>query len=107
LPVRSAAALPQLPPLSLHDALPISRGQLAAGVAHPAACIELGAEVGAELARMRDGSTATAGEPSGSVAHDAEATRAWIDALPQRSEEHTSELQSPDHLVCRLLPEKK
>src|SRR5258708_32038026 len=28
--------------------------------------------------------------------------RAWL-----RSEEHTSELQSPDHLVCRLLLEKK
>src|SRR5258708_18544804 len=27
--------------------------------------------------------------------------------LPSRSEEHTSELQSPDHLVCRLLLEKK
>src|SRR5438552_3035713 len=26
---------------------------------------------------------------------------------PARSEEHTSELQSPDHLVCRLLLEKK
>src|SRR5258708_22086705 len=26
---------------------------------------------------------------------------------PERSEEHTSELQSPDHLVCRLLLEKK
>src|SRR5947208_13464687 len=31
---------------------------------------------------------------------------AAIDAAP-RSEEHTSELQSPDHLVCRLLLEKK
>src|SRR5258708_31701741 len=33
------------------------------------------------------------------------------EALPElvrmRSEEHTSELQSPDHLVCRLLLEKK
>src|SRR5258708_29199334 len=29
-------------------------------------------------------------------------TRTWC-----RSEEHTSELQSPDHLVCRLLLEKK
>src|SRR6476660_10537884 len=29
------------------------------------------------------------------------ARRGW------RSEEHTSELQSPDHLVCRLLLEKK
>src|SRR5258708_21708518 len=27
--------------------------------------------------------------------------------LAFRSEEHTSELQSPDHLVCRLLLEKK
>src|SRR5258708_27501917 len=27
--------------------------------------------------------------------------------LDDRSEEHTSELQSPDHLVCRLLLEKK
>src|SRR5258708_16622990 len=28
-------------------------------------------------------------------------------AASPRSEEHTSELQSPDHLVCRLLLEKK
>src|SRR5258708_29279625 len=27
--------------------------------------------------------------------------------VQRRSEEHTSELQSPDHLVCRLLLEKK
>src|SRR5258708_15957746 len=27
--------------------------------------------------------------------------------ISTRSEEHTSELQSPDHLVCRLLLEKK
>src|SRR5258708_26451481 len=27
--------------------------------------------------------------------------------ITNRSEEHTSELQSPDHLVCRLLLEKK
>src|SRR3990170_3877823 len=27
--------------------------------------------------------------------------------MKPRSEEHTSELQSPDHLVCRLLLEKK
>src|SRR5258708_24530500 len=29
------------------------------------------------------------------------------DLVATRSEEHTSELQSPDHLVCRLLLEKK
>src|SRR5947208_9379908 len=32
--------------------------------------------------------------------------RGTLDVL-LRSEEHTSELQSPDHLVCRLLLEKK
>src|SRR5258708_27260265 len=31
----------------------------------------------------------------------------FIGAVLARSEEHTSELQSPDHLVCRLLLEKK
>src|SRR5258708_21612299 len=32
----------------------------------------------------------------------------WIRRIQGvRSEEHTSELQSPDHLVCRLLLEKK
>src|SRR5690348_18426209 len=30
-----------------------------------------------------------------------------VGGLVQRSEEHTSELQSPVHLVCRLLLEKK
>src|SRR5258708_22446836 len=33
--------------------------------------------------------------------------RGPVDAHVARSEEHTSELQSPDHLVCRLLLEKK
>src|SRR5258708_27798137 len=42
----------------------------------------------------------------------AEVSRSGIAALARgsrviRSEEHTSELQSPDHLVCRLLLEKK
>src|SRR3990170_7688781 len=31
----------------------------------------------------------------------------WQRPARPRSEEHTSELQSPDHLVCRLLLEKK
>src|SRR5258708_14557770 len=38
------------------------------------------------------------------MGHVAEAIGA---CLQLRSEEHTSELQSPDHLVCRLLLEKK
>src|SRR5258708_14342110 len=37
-----------------------------------------------------------------------EVSKAGVPAgLSRRSEEHTSELQSPDHLVCRLLLEKK
>src|SRR5258708_18097084 len=43
---------------------------------------------------------AAASSPASSAAAG-QATRA------ERSEEHTSELQSPDHLVCRLLLEKK
>src|SRR5438552_13797678 len=48
-------------------------------------------------------STATFGEA------DAHPLNAFRDAIAywKRSEEHTSELQSPDHLVCRLLLEKK
>src|SRR5258708_16239018 len=38
---------------------------------------------------------------------DAQRLHEGLEALRGRSEEHTSELQSPDHLVCRLLLEKK
>src|SRR5258707_15440220 len=31
----------------------------------------------------------------------------WVDYMKRRSEEHTSELQSRQYLVCRLLLEKK
>src|SRR2546422_2462015 len=39
----------------------------------------------------------------------AQSLASWVDAHPdfERSEEHTSELQSRLHLVCRLLLEKK
>src|SRR5258708_28901534 len=40
-------------------------------------------------------------------AHMIEALTIDYDLVQSRSEEHTSELQSPDHLVCRLLLEKK
>src|SRR5258708_16749851 len=36
-----------------------------------------------------------------------ESRKGKSDRKAARSEEHTSELQSPDHLVCRLLLEKK
>src|SRR5438552_11736442 len=46
---------------------------------------------------------------AGRFAHAARAELGIGDRLvfAYRSEEHTSELQSPDHLVCRLLLEKK
>src|SRR5258708_31463078 len=43
----------------------------------------------------------------GCSADDPARNRAAALQNPVRSEEHTSELQSPDHLVCRLLLEKK
>src|SRR5947208_8694336 len=57
------------------------------------------------LARLRAGAPAAPhaeplGRPPGPQPIDE------MDCRP-RSEEHTSELQSPDHLVCRLLLEKK
>src|SRR5690348_17634989 len=80
--------------LSLHDALPILGGVGDVSIAlelqthHHARAI-----VGIEL-EFRD------------VA-DQQALEAHLRLLGQRSEEHTSELQSPVHLVCRLLLEKK
>src|SRR5258708_24061211 len=41
------------------------------------------------------------------AAGSARASRGKGTRISPRSEEHTSELQSPDHLVCRLLLEKK
>src|SRR5258708_17640593 len=43
---------------------------------------------------------------SGRLAHTFN-KKLGLDRAGARSEEHTSELQSPDHLVCRLLLEKK
>src|SRR5712692_8745248 len=55
------------------------------------------------------GSAASAPPPalSGRAGHPGPAVSSFIACLPCRSEEHTSELQSQFHLVCRLLLEKK
>src|SRR6266850_3478488 len=45
--------------------------------------------------------------PSGRARLSARPRRACRPCRPARSEEHTSELQSPCNLVCRLLLEKK
>src|SRR5690625_7729774 len=73
-----AAPPPEFHPLSLHDALPIS----------------------------------SSAASSASSAPPAQPTKATPPPAPPsspkpRSEEHTSELQSRGHLVCRLLLEKK
>src|SRR5690606_41693579 len=68
--------------LSLHDALPIFRGDPGRGMAPRAARLV---------------STTCAGDAK--IPSPARAG--------QRSEEHTSELQSRENLVCRLLLEKK
>src|SRR5947208_10846037 len=60
----------------------------------------------------RDAEKAVAAAPELAEAH---AALGWVRCFIDwefaeglsRSEEHTSELQSPDHLVCRLLLEKK
>src|SRR2546422_7210278 len=70
--------------LSLHDALPIYKGAtIHRPIAHGVSSRDhdRGHEPGLNLLRDREGG--------------------------QRSEEHTSELQSRLHLVCRLLLEKK
>src|SRR5436305_7919733 len=76
------AATTEIYTLSLHDALPISVTRLFFFVApSPRAHLELLARLSAAL------------------------SRGGLRRL--RSEEHTSELQSRPHLVCRLLLEKK
>src|SRR3712207_6881629 len=71
--------------LSLHDALPISKSSLATRSSD---------------SPQRDGQ-AVSRNGAGSV------TRSPAISTPVRSEEHTSELQSRQYLVCRLLLEKK
>src|SRR3989442_5955661 len=71
--------------LSLHDALPISRGTRSSSARTTWAATSCPAR--------------SASRPRGT--HSSDAERAG------RSEEHTSELQSRPHLVCRLLLEKK
>src|SRR5256885_10310652 len=44
---------------------------------------------------------------AGMLSRNAAAQKFFLAQIPSRSEEHTSELQSPCNLVCRLLLEKK
>src|SRR5690349_24021843 len=84
------AASSYIYPLSLHDALPISDKLAAMSAEGLQACIE----------KMRDAGVAD-------VAIETFAELYERLAAGERSEEHTSELQSRRDLVCRLLLEKK
>src|SRR5207244_10820692 len=89
--------------LSLHDALPISLpnvGQPLSLGARGRPGIEI--DGNAELVRGALTQAARQGHAvlHRHIAHGHERHHV------RRSEEHTSELQSPDHLVCRLLLEK-
>src|SRR5687768_18535711 len=77
--------------LSLHDALPISDGRCRPGSGKPVAGLGL----------------APARQPVPVRARVGQITQMTEGRARCRSEEHTSELQSRLHLVCRLLLEKK
>src|SRR5207249_10082520 len=84
--------------LSLHDALPICR--IAKSVADDML-----------LNPEKDCAAIVAENPDNSPMHDQKELETLVDQVlqqhQQRSEEHTSELQSRFDLVCRLLLEKK
>src|SRR5205807_7134770 len=95
----AARAAPAVSTRSLHDALPICNRQVLleglASLALPLVAQHTGSLILHGAAASREGKgvllCATGGSGKSSL----------------RSEEHTSELQSPCNLVCRLLLEKK
>src|SRR5690606_40152370 len=99
----TAAAPRERPPLSLHDALPISMpGRVLAGIGLQAAVIVLFYLITTYMLTL---ATNVHGFTRGDTLIIL-LIAATID-LFARSEEHTSELQSRENLVCRLLLEKK
>src|SRR5690606_41243920 len=95
-------APPETPPLSLHDALPIWSG--GSGPAGGPGLRRGHGPGGRADARSRPTEACMSGERAG--------IRTLVPRIGEsqgriRSEEHTSELQSRENLVCRLLLEKK
>src|SRR5690606_41399175 len=92
--------------LSLHDALPISglAARLRAGEPvdlYAGLAADLPSRVLARLVELPDSDVTVVKEFSRA------ALELFWAPLSERSEEHTSELQSRENLVCRLLPAKK
>src|SRR5690606_41645193 len=91
--------------LSLHDALPISEGSRPAGSRGPNGSAGTSGRQ-AHVSTRRP----CAGRPAGRSLRPASSCvsrRSVQTGTVERSEEHTSELQSRENLVCRLLLEKK
>src|SRR5439155_18936328 len=101
----SDPAPPPIYPLSLHDALPIFHHPPSA-IRHPPSAIRHPLR---SANAPRDGVSGRRRRADVSQL-DPDQRRARASGRaggPGRSEEHTSELQSRGHLVCRLLLEKK
>src|SRR5690606_41268761 len=97
-------ATPVVYTLSLHDALPIWGNRMNMTLEAPAMAVSEPDFSGVDRVRVIE--TLSALLPPGALLYDTEDIRPYeCDGL--RSEEHTSELQSRENLVCRLLLEKK
>src|SRR5690606_41098477 len=93
---------PELYTLSLHDALPISDQEAArAAVAGGPGQVADALEAEHRIEDVERQHRLVVGAVGGGGGDPADA------AVLHRSEEHTSELQSRENLVCRLLLEKK
>src|SRR5690606_41954707 len=94
-----ASTPPEKHTLSLHDALPIYRDLDDDTVAH---------DVGGRGRAVGHAGTGRLGRRLGQRSVDGEVGEVHLRVeRDDRSEEHTSELQSRENLVCRLLLEKK
>src|SRR5207244_8412413 len=91
--------------LSLHDALPIFDGGNAA--LHGAHAVEVLIELVLVVPGQFPAQVPGAAEDQIQHLPIERVGRGDLSGVVERSEEHTSELQSPDHLVCRLLLEQK
>src|SRR2546422_7398004 len=94
---------PEIYPLSLHDALPISRGGTGLCFARLHKDIRVARQQETVLSYIAAGEKEGARLVAGGKPAKVNGKGYYI----ERSEEHTSELQSRLHLVCRLLLEKK
>src|SRR5439155_26952840 len=94
-------------PLSLHDALPICPGSRIAQCKPPSTRLPVPCAI--ELVPIIPRSWPVAAKMAAIAEAGVNATDCMPEAtapcVPARSEEHTSELQSRGHLVCRLLLE--